>query len=138
MLLAAVSLGSNGTYFPTQGHIIGVMAALCVVHGIINCMSTAWLNHITKSYAIFHICILVAACISLLVMNKDKHSASYAFTNVEPASGWTPPGFSFLFGLLSVAWTMTDYDATAQCVLPVASRIAITVARLLTSDLQHR
>lgn len=114
MLLAAVSIGSDFGYFPTQGHIIGVMAALTFVHALLNTMSTAWLNHLAKTYAVFHIGVLVAACIALLVLQKDKHTAEYAFTNVEPSSGWTPPGFSFLFGFLSVAWTMTDYDATAQ------------------------
>jgi amino acid transporter len=47
-------------------------------------------------------------------MQKDKHTAEYAFTNVEPNSGWEPTGFSFLFGFLSVSWTMTDYDASAH------------------------
>ncbi|KAJ9156448.1 Amino acid permease [Pleurostoma richardsiae] len=114
MLLAAVSIGSNFTYFPTQGHIIGVMAALSIFHAGINSMSTAWLNHFAKTYAVFHIGVLVSACIALLVMQKEKNSASYVFTHVEPQSGWSPPGFSFLFGFLSVAWTMTDYDATAH------------------------
>lgn len=114
MLLAAVSIGTDGAYAPVQGHIIGVMAALAIMHACINSMSTAWLNHLTKSYAIVHISVLVAACVALLAVQKDKHSAEYVFTQVEPSSGWQPPGFSFLFGFLSVAWTMTDYDATAQ------------------------
>ncbi|KAK3941219.1 amino acid permease [Diplogelasinospora grovesii] len=135
MLLAAVSIGSDFSYYPTQGHIIGVMAALCVVHGAINSMSTAWLNRLANTYAVFHIAVLIAACVSLLVMQKDKHTAEYAFTNVEPASGWTPPGFSFLFGFLSVAWTMTDYDATAHIaeeakdparIVPKAIALALT------------
>jgi len=109
MLLAAVSIGSDFVYVPSQGHIIGVMAALSVLHSAVNSMSTAWLNHFAKTYAVFHIVVLVAACVSLLVMQKDKHSAEYVFTHVEAASGWTPPGFSFLFGFLSVAWTMTEY-----------------------------
>jgi amino acid transporter len=110
MLLAAISLGSfDGTdyhYTVEPGHIIGTMAVLVIFHACINTLNTAWLNHLTKSYAVFHIAILVAACIALLVMCKDKHTASYAFTFVdpEPISGWTPPGFSFLFGFLSVAW----------------------------------
>ncbi|KAK3378576.1 amino acid permease [Podospora didyma] len=135
MLLAAVSIGSDFTYAPTQGHIIGLMAALCVLHALINSMPTAWLNYFAKSYAVFHIAVLLAACVSLLVLQKEKHTAEYAFTNVEPASGWTPPGFSFLFGFLSVAWTMTDYDATAHIaeeakdpdrVIPKAIALALT------------
>ena len=114
MLLAAVSIGSDFNYFPTQGHIIGVMAALSIFHALINSMSTAWLNRLANTYAVVHIAVLFAACVALLVLQKDKHTAEYAFTNVEPNSGWTPPGFSFLFGFLSVAWCMTDYDAAAH------------------------
>jgi len=108
MLLAAVSIGSDFSYEPTQGHVVGVMAALCVFHGAVNSLSTSWLHHLTKTYAAVHIAILVASWIALLVMQKDKHTAEYAFTHVEPASGWSPPGFSFLFGFLSVAWTMVS------------------------------
>lgn len=87
------------------------MAALSVMHGIVNSLPTNWLNHFAKTYAVFHIAVLFAAMITLLVMQKDKHTASYTFTNVpaEPASGWSPPGFSFLFGFLSVAWTMVSH-----------------------------
>ncbi|CAK7243576.1 MAG: polyamine transporter tpo5 [Sporothrix thermara] len=135
MLLAAVSIGSDFTYFPSQGHIIAVMAGLSIFHALINSMSTNWLNKFAKTYAVFHIGVLLAACITLLVMQKDKHTAKYAFTDVNPTSGWTPPGFSFLFGFLSVAWTMTDYDATAHIaeeakdparVVPKAIALALT------------
>lgn len=106
MLLAIVSIAKDATYYPTQGHVIGVMAALTIVHASINTLSTAWLNRLTRTYAVFHIAILIAACITLLVMQKDKHSAEYAFTHVEAQTGWTP-GFSFLFGSLAPNWAMT-------------------------------
>lgn len=114
MMLAAVSIGSDFTYYPTQGHVIGVMAALSLIHGGINSLSTSWLHRFSSFYAVFHIGVLLAAWIALLVLQKDKHTAEYTFTNVEPQSGWTPTGFSFLFGFLSVSWTMTDYDAAAH------------------------
>jgi amino acid transporter len=114
MLLSAVSIGTNFTFHPTQGHVIGVMVALTVVHALINSLSTAWLNRISSVYAVFHISILLAASIVLLTLQKDKHTAEYVFTNIEPDSGWSPPGFSFLFGCLSVAWIMTNCDATTQ------------------------
>jgi amino acid transporter len=110
MLLAAVSIGSDFTYFPTQGHIIGVMAALSAIHGGLNTLSTAWLHRFASFYAVFHIGVLLAAWVALLVLQKDKHTAAYTFTNVEPQSGWEPAGFSFLFGFLSVSWTMVCFD----------------------------
>ncbi|KAI9781724.1 MAG: Amino-acid permease 2 [Geoglossum umbratile] len=114
MLLSAVSIRSHFTYSPTQGHVFGVMAALTVIHALINSLSTAWLKRLASLYAVFHISILLAASISLLILQKDKHTAKYVFTNVEPESGWSPPGFSFLFGCLSAAWIMTNCDATAR------------------------
>lgn len=114
MLLAAVSISSDFTYFPTQGHVIAVMTGLSIFHGLINSLNTKWLHQFAKTYAAFHITVLLALLITLLVMQKDKHTAEYAFTHVESSSGWSPPGFSFLFGFLSVSWTMTDYDAAAH------------------------
>lgn len=48
------------------------------------------------------------------------HSAGYVFGSegvINSTGGW-PSGIAFLLGLLSVQWTMTDYDASArQCLL---------------------
>lgn len=109
MLLAAVSIGSDFKYEITTNATIGVMAALTVFTGLVNSLSTYWMEKMTKTYVIFHVCILVSCCIALLAKTENKHDAKYVFTNVESTSGWTPVGFSFLFGFLSVSWTMTDY-----------------------------
>ena len=114
LLLAAVSMGSDFSYIPTDDHTVGVMAAITVFHGFINTLNTSILEKITRGYVIFHIGILVSCCIALLVKTKDKHSSSYVWTNTTDSSGWSPVGFSFLFGFLSASWTMTDYDATAH------------------------
>ncbi|CAG8972645.1 hypothetical protein HYALB_00011384 [Hymenoscyphus albidus] len=114
MLLAAVSMGSDFDYEITTNTTIGVMAALTVLTGLVNSMSTYWMEKMTKGYVIFHVLVLVSCSIALLAKTENKHDAKYVFTNVESTSGWTPVGFSFLFGFLSVSWTMTDYDATAH------------------------
>lgn len=114
LLLAAISMATEFRYQPTAGHTVGVMAAIVILHGCINSLSTKWLDRITRWYAIFHLTVLVSASIALLVCQKEKHTAKYVFVDIQPHSGWSPVGFSFLFGFLSVAWTMTDYDATAH------------------------
>ncbi|KAK8247294.1 amino acid/polyamine transporter I [Phyllosticta capitalensis] len=114
LLLAAVSMGSNFTYQPSTGATVGVMAALTFLCGLVNSMSTYWMEKITKGYVIFHVLVLVSCCIALLVMTDNKHDATYVFTHTESTTGWTPLGWSWLFGFLSVSWTMTDYDATAH------------------------
>lgn len=114
MLLAAVSMSRDFEYVPTTGTTIGVMAALTVLCGFVNSLPTSWMEKMTKSYVIFHVLVLVTCSIALLAKTENKHNASYVFTHVEADSGWNPVGFSFLFGFLSVSWTMTDYDATAH------------------------
>ena len=92
------------------------MAALTIFCGLINSMSTYWMEKVTKSYVIFHVLVLVSCIIAILAATPDQyhHDASYAFTHIESSSGWTPVGWAWLFGFLSVQWTMTDYDATAH------------------------
>jgi amino acid permease (GABA permease) len=90
------------------------MVVLVIIHASINSLSTAWLSRLTKGYAGFHLGTLLAACVALLVLQKDKHDAKYVFTNFDSTSGWSPPGFAFLFGCLSPAWIMTNCDATAH------------------------
>lgn len=113
-MLAAVSMGSDFTYTPTTGTIIGVMAGLSVLTGLVNSLSTYWMEKMTKTYVIFHILILVTCSIALLAKCNNRHNATYVFTDVNSTSGWSPVGFAWLFGFLSVSWTMTDYDATAH------------------------
>lgn len=114
MLLAAVSMHTGFVWAPSTNLTIGVMAALTALCGVVNSLPTAWMEKMTKTYVIFHVAVLVSCAIALLVMTKDKHDATYVFTHVESSSGWEPKGWSFLFGFLSVSWTMTDYDATAH------------------------
>ncbi|MCJ1308172.1 hypothetical protein MMC25_001824 [Agyrium rufum] len=121
LLLAAASMGSGFdadagvfNYTPTNQQTVGVMAAIAMLHGAINSLGTAALEKVTRTYVIFHIAILVSCCIALLVKCPERHTSSYVWTDVDPEAGWSPPGFSFLFGFLSASWTMTDYDATAH------------------------
>lgn len=119
LLLAAVSIATDGAYKPTVGQNVGVMAGLTVITGLVNSLSTYWMEKMTKSYVIFHVMVLVSCAIALLAVAQPsngtpKHSAKYVFTDIHNVSGWTPDGWSFLFGFLSVSWTMTDYDATAH------------------------
>ena len=41
---------------------------------------------------------------------------------VLPDTGWSNNGLAFMFGLLSVQWTMTDYDAGTLQILLIVTR----------------
>jgi amino acid transporter len=112
LLLAAISIGSDFTYLPGTYETVGTMAGLVVVSGLVNSLSTYWIEKMTRCYAIVHLLVLLSCVISLLVMAQPengtpKNSAAYVFTDIESQSGWSPTGWSFLFGFLSVAWTMS-------------------------------
>lgn len=116
LLLAAVSM-STGTYVPTDQHTVGVMAALTIVCGLANSLSTYWMEKMTKGYVVFHVLVLVTCSIAILVKTRHtewRNDANYVFTDITSFSGWNPQAWSWLFGFLSVSWTMTDYDATAH------------------------
>ncbi|KAK0624851.1 amino acid permease 2 [Bombardia bombarda] len=114
ILLASISIMSDFTYVPTINHVVAVMALLTVVHASINTLPTVWLNRLASGYVVFHVSVLVGACVCLLAQTKNKHSFKYAFTDFQPTSGWHPPGFAFLFGCLTPAWIMTSADSTAR------------------------
>ncbi|KAK5167607.1 polyamine transporter tpo5 [Saxophila tyrrhenica] len=119
LLLATISIGTDFQYEPTTGQTVGVMAGLTVLTGLVNSLSTYWMEKMTKNYVIFHVLVIITCSVALLAMAQPsngtpKHTAKYVFTDIHNVSGWTPNGWSFLFGFLSVSWTMTDYDATAH------------------------
>ncbi|KAK9802319.1 putative Amino acid permease, variant [Seiridium cardinale] len=119
MILAAVVIGSeqeDGTfaYTPTAGVTVALSIAILVCHGIICSFPTGKLSQIIKWFAPINLIGSVAISVALIVLLPDKPPASKVFGDVIDGSGWNSKGFSFLIGYLSVAWTMTDYDATGH------------------------
>ncbi|GAA5827476.1 hypothetical protein JCM11251_003828 [Rhodosporidiobolus azoricus] len=114
MILAAATISTNGEYVATAGHTFGVYAALLIIHGFLNSFGTKIISRITQIFVFVNLGALFAIVIALGVTCKDKHTASYVFTETTDGTGWGSTGLAFLFGLLSVQWTMTDYDATAH------------------------
>ncbi|KZV86086.1 APC amino acid permease [Exidia glandulosa HHB12029] len=118
MIWAAVSVGKGGNVNITQGKVVGLFVALLVVHGILNSLATRMLARLTSGFVFVNVGATVLIIIVLLACTgKDNmNSASYVFGSegiVNQTGGWNT-GLAFLFGLLSVQWTMTDYDATAH------------------------
>jgi amino acid transporter len=111
LLLATVSIASDFMYAPTVNQTVATMSGLVVISGMANSLSTYWMEKMTRTYVIFHVLVLVSCVIALLVMAQPengtpKHSAEYVFTDITNQSGWSPTGWSFMFGFLSVSWAM--------------------------------
>ncbi|KAH8112046.1 APC amino acid permease [Phellopilus nigrolimitatus] len=118
MIWAAVVIGKDGDFVITQGKTVGLFAGLLILHGILNSVATRHLAFFTKGFVFVNLGATTLITIVLLAMTprSEMHSANYVFGTegvVNQTGGWNT-GIAFLFGLLSVQWTMTDYDATAH------------------------
>ncbi|TFK36500.1 APC amino acid permease [Crucibulum laeve] len=118
MILAAVQIGQGDSFTITNGKVVGLFAGLLVFHGILNSLATRYLARLTTGFVFVNLGTTFLIIIVLLstTARSDMHPASYVFGSagiVNQTGGWNT-GLAFLFGLLSVQWTMTDYDATAH------------------------
>lgn len=81
--------------------------------GIICSLTTKKLHEIELWFGPINVIGSIAICIALLTLTPNKQPASWVFGHFQDGSGWGV-GFSFLLSFLSVAWVMTDYDATTH------------------------
>ncbi|KAH9008601.1 APC amino acid permease [Lactarius deliciosus] len=118
MIWAAVVVAKDGDYEVTSGKIVGLFTALLIFNGVLNSFATRHLATFTKGFVFINLGATSLIIIVLLATTErhNMHSANYVFGSdglVNQTNGWNG-GLAFLFGLLSVQWTMTDYDATAH------------------------
>ncbi|KIK25246.1 hypothetical protein PISMIDRAFT_677513 [Pisolithus microcarpus 441] len=117
MILGAVSIALPD-FVITPGKTVGVFTGLLITHGILNSLATKHLAFFTRGFVFVNLGTTIIIIIVLLATTprSEMHPASYVFGSqgiINETGGWNN-GIAFLFGLLSVQWTMTDYDATAH------------------------
>ena len=125
-------------FVASTGATVGLYIALICLHGLINSLGTKILARMTSGYVIVNLGITTVIVITLLAVTPldQMHSAQHTFGNIHNQSGWTGQGgdaLAFLFGLYSVQFVMTDYDATAHISeevhrASIAAPVAITIA----------
>lgn len=120
------------------GATVGLYIGLICLHGVINSLGPKILAKLTSTYVIVNLGITTVIIIVLLAVTPldQMHNGSYVFGTLINQSGWTGQGgtaLSYFFGLYSVQFVMTDYDATAHISeevhrASIAAPVAITVA----------
>nr|XP_031858496.1 uncharacterized protein CI109_006141 [Kwoniella shandongensis]KAA5525568.1 hypothetical protein CI109_006141 [Kwoniella shandongensis] len=138
MILGAVVV-CRENYVISNWHQFLLFIALLTMHGLLNSMPTAGLARTTRYFVFINIGSAFLIIITLLATTSraDMHPGSYIFTEVSNGSGWPSNGLAVMMGLLSVQWTMTDYDAAAHISeevhrAAIAAPVAIFVAVLNT------
>ncbi|KIR28093.1 amino acid permease [Cryptococcus deuterogattii 99/473] len=138
MILAAVVV-CRDDYTIKNWHQFVLFVGLLMIHGLLNSLPTAALARLTRGFVFINIGAAFVIVITLLACTPraEMHPGSYIFTEVVNNSGWSNSGLAFMMGLLSVQWTMTDYDAAAHISeevhrAAIAAPVAIFVAVLNT------
>ncbi|KAJ1022511.1 hypothetical protein NDA16_003500 [Ustilago loliicola] len=112
MILAAVSVGSDGRYVPTDGHTYAVYLGVLLLHAILTSIGTHALARMQTVATVLCAGLAVAICIVLgtTTPSEYRNTASYAFAGWYNESGWS----SFPAVLLAMtcpAWTVASYDS---------------------------
>ncbi|GJJ09906.1 hypothetical protein Clacol_004130 [Clathrus columnatus] len=141
MILAAVTIGSNGSFVATPQQTYGLYAGINVLIGAINSLPTSFLHKISMGYVFVNLLATFSVIIGILIGGRhDLAPSTFVWTSIIDQSGWNNRGFVFLLGLLSVQWVMTDYDAAAHLAEETvnaaeATPLAIMVGSITTAIL---
>ncbi|CAN6621916.1 GABA-specific permease [Trichomonascus vanleenenianus] len=114
LIAATASAATDFTYVPEPSHVTAIAIAVMLSHAAFNTLPSRYQSGIVKYYFIINIGATIAVIIHLLVKCQNINTASFTFTEVIPNTGWKSPGWSFMFGFLSVSWVMTSYDGTSR------------------------
>ncbi|KAJ3836744.1 amino acid/polyamine transporter I [Lentinula raphanica] len=114
-LMAAVTIGSNGRFTPTNAQIYGVYCALLILHAVLASLATKFIARLQYFYVFLNIALFLTVIIVLPITTPTelKNKASYAFGHFENVSGWNN-GFAFILSFLAPAWTVGGFDTSVH------------------------
>ncbi|KAK0433562.1 amino acid/polyamine transporter I [Armillaria borealis] len=124
-ILTTVTLGTDGSYVATSGHIYGTFCAVLVSHAVIASLATKVIARIQLLYLLLNAVVFVAFIIALPIATPSeyKNTANYALGHFEngtwglysgyllAVSGYSD-GFAFILSLLAPCWTICGFDAS--------------------------
>ncbi|KAJ3758082.1 amino acid/polyamine transporter I [Lentinula raphanica] len=114
-LMAAVTIGTNGRFTPTNAQTYGVYCALLILHAVLASLATKFIARLQYFYVFLNIALFLTVIIVLPITTPTelKNKASYAFGHFENVSGWNN-GFAFILSFLAPAWTVGGFDTSVH------------------------
>ncbi|CDR87321.1 related to UGA4-GABA permease-also involved in delta-aminolevulinate transport [Sporisorium scitamineum] len=112
MILAAVSVGTDGRYVPTDAQTYGVYLGVLLLHAMLTSIGTRALARCQTVATVLCAGLAVAICVVLgaATPGEYRNSASYAFGGWYNETGWSSFG-AFLLAFMTPAWTVASYDS---------------------------
>ncbi|KAF9529046.1 APC amino acid permease [Crepidotus variabilis] len=126
-IMAAATIGSNGTFHPSSAQIYGVYVAIIVSQAVICSLGTAVMARLQILYVTLNILLVVVVIIALPVATpvEFKNTSQFALRDFYNSNGW-PNGFAFILSFLSPLWTICGFDGSVH-ISEEASNAAIAV-----------
>lgn len=112
MILAAVSVATDGRYAPTDAQTYGVYLGVLLLHALLTSIGTRALARFQTIATVLCAGLAIAICIVLgtTTPSEYRNTASYAFTGFYNETGWSSVG-AFFLAFMTPAWTVASYDS---------------------------
>ncbi|KAJ7058137.1 amino acid/polyamine transporter I [Mycena amicta] len=140
-VMAAVTIGSEGTFEATSAQTYGVYVAIVSSHAVVCCLGTTVLARLQTVYVILNLvlCVVVIVALPAATPAEFKNTAAFALGNINNLNGW-PDGYAFILSFLAPLWTICSFDSSvhiseeasnAATAVPWAIVCAIGIAGIL-------
>ncbi|MFJ2778196.1 amino acid permease [Kitasatospora sp. NPDC087315] len=99
---------------PTPGVVLGIFAAVLVLHALVNLRGVhvvSVLNSVSVWWHLLGVLVIVGV---LWVVPSHHQSASFVFGHFANGTGWTNPLYVSAIGVLLSQYTFSGYDASAH------------------------
>lgn len=138
-LVAAINIGSGGSFKATNAQTFGIYCALLFFHAILASLATKIIARLQWAYITLNLALFLTVIIALPIATPREfvNSASFAFGDFENISGW-PDGYAFIMSFLAPAWIVAGFDTSVHISeearnAPRAVPFAIMCATILSS-----
>ncbi|KAJ6484033.1 amino acid/polyamine transporter I [Mycena sanguinolenta] len=111
LIMAAASIGSDGSFVPTIHQTFGVYCGVVVAHGFIASCATKVIARLQYIFIAINVALILVMIIALPAATPKnlQNSARYAFGNFENITPW-PNGYAFILSFLAPLWSIGGFD----------------------------
>ncbi|KAJ7724805.1 amino acid permease-domain-containing protein [Mycena metata] len=102
LIMAGVTIGSDGRFIPTVHQTFGVYCAVLASHGLVASCATKVIARLQYLFITINIALI-------LVLRTSKNDAKYTFGNFTNLTPW-PNGYAFILSFLAPLWTVGGFD----------------------------
>lgn len=115
MLLAIVSMGTQGEYVPNKYHDYGVYVGLCLITSAMMCFSSRILAKINNFYVFYQglLCLAVILAVAIATPSEYRNSAEFVFIDFRNMGAWQNDGWAWCLGFLTPVWVVSGFETSA-------------------------